>query len=210
MIVVHHLNNSRSQRVLWLLEELRVPYEVVRYQRDPETRFAPRELKSAHPLGKSPVIVDGGQTIAETGLIFEYLCDRYDNGTLAPSKGVGADNPERLRWLYWLHYAEGSGMPPLLLKLVISGLPPTAAAELQAKFVDPQVALQVDYWEAQLDRIGWFAGPKFSAADVIMGFPVESAVLRLGMGANRPNLKAFLERIHARAAYQRAQQRGQG
>jgi glutathione S-transferase len=210
VIVVHHLNNSRSQRVLWLLEELGVPYEVARYQRDPETRLAPRELKSVHPLGKSPIIVDDGQTIAETGLIFEYLCDHYDNGALAPSKGVDADKSERLRWLYWLHYAEGSGMPPLLLKLVISGLPPTAAAELQEKLVDPQVALQVDYWEAQLDRTGWFAGPKFRAADVIMGFPVEAAVLRLGMGANRSNLKAFLDRIHARAAYQRAQQRGQG
>jgi glutathione S-transferase len=210
MIIVHHLNNSRSQRILWLLEELGVPYEVVRYQRDPQTRLAPQELKTVHPLGKSPVIVDDGQTVAETGLIFEYLCDRYGAGALAPAKSAGADSTERLRWLYWLHYAEGSGMPPLLLKLLVAGMPSTAVAEVQTRFVDPQAMLHVDYWEAELGRSGWFAGPEFSAADVIMGFPVESAVLRLKMGTNRPNLHAFLDRIHARAAYQRAQQRGGG
>jgi glutathione S-transferase len=208
MIVVHHLNKSRSHRVLWLLEELGVPYEVVRHQRDPQTRFAPPELKMVHPLGKSPVIVDDGQTVAETGLIFECLCDRYDRGSLAPAKSAGANSPERLRWLYWMHYAEGSGMPPLLLKLVIAGLPPAEVAEVQSRFVDPQVALQVEYWENALSQSGWFAGSDFSAADIIMGFPVESAVLRLGMGANRPNLHAFLERIHARPAYQRAKVRG--
>jgi glutathione S-transferase len=208
MIIVHHLNNSRSHRVLWLLEELGVPYDVVRHQRDPKTRFAPPELKRLHPLGKSPVLIEDGQMIAETGLIFEYLCDRYDRGSLAPAKTVGANSPERLRWLYWLHYAEGSGMPPLLLKLVMAGLPSSAVSDVQAQMVDPQVTLQVNFWEATLGASAWFAGPNFSAADVIMGFPVESAVRRLGVGADRTNLHAFLERIHARPAFQRAQERG--
>ena len=118
MLIVHHLNNSRSQRVLWLLEELGVPYEVKRYERNTETMLAPPELKQVHPLGKSPVITDDGLTIAETGLICEYLCDRYGQGRLAPTKSIGVDSPERLRWLYWLHYAEGSAMPPLLLRLI--------------------------------------------------------------------------------------------
>jgi glutathione S-transferase len=208
MIVVHHLNKSRSHRVLWLLEELGVPYEVVLYHRDLQTRLAPPELKTIHALGKSPVIVEDGQTVAETGLIFEYLCDRYDRGSLAPVKSAGPNSPQRLRWLYWMHYAEGSGMPPLLLKLAIAGLPPAAVAQVQSQFVDPQVALQVEYWENTLSQSGWFAGSDFSAADIIMGFPVESAVLRFGMGTNRPNLHAFLERIRARPAYQRAKQRG--
>ncbi len=114
MIVVHHLNNSRSQRVLWLLEELGVPYEIRKYQRDPETMLAPPELLKVHPLGKSPVITDDGLTIAETGAIVEYLVERYGNGRLVPSAGT----PEKLRYTYWLHFAEGSAMPPLLLKLI--------------------------------------------------------------------------------------------
>ncbi len=219
MLVVHHLNNSRSQRVLWLLEELGVPYEVKRYERNKETMLAPPELKQVHPLGKSPVITDGGLTIAETGLICEYLCDRYGQGRLAPAKSTGVDSAERLRWLYWLHYAEGSAMPPLLLGLVFGAMPQRAPALMrplvkaiaqraQDGFVNPQIKLHLDYWEAELGGSGWFAGPEFSAADVMMSFPVEAAAARVGYGADRTNLKAFLERIHARPAYSRALERG--
>ena len=219
MLIVHHLNNSRSQRVLWLLEELGVPYEVKRYERNRQTMLAPPELKQVHPLGKSPVITDDGLTIAETGLIMEYVCDRYGQGRLAPIKSVGVDSAERLRWLYWLHYAEGSAMPFLLLKLVFGALPQRApglmrplvkaiAGRAETGFVDPQLALHLGYWEGELAASGWFAGPAFSAADVMMSFPVEAAASRVGYGPDRPNLRAFLEHIHARPAYQRALERG--
>ena len=219
MLVVHHLNDSRSQRVLWLLEELGVPYEVKRYERNSKTMLGPPELKAVHPLGKSPVITDGELTLAETGLITEYVCDRYGQGRLAPPKQVGVDSPERLRWLYWLHYAEGSAMPPLLLKLVFGAMPQRApalmkplvkaiAGKAEDGFINPQLKLHADYWEAQLAGSGWFAGPEFSAADVMMSFPVEAGASRVGYGEDRPNLRAFLARIHARAAYKRALERG--
>ena len=215
MLVVHHLNNSRSQRVLWLLEELDVAYEVKRYERDAATMLAPPELKAVHPLGKSPVVTDDGLTLAETGLIVEYLCDRYGEGRLAPAKSAGVDSAERLRWLYWLHYAEGSIMPLLLLKLVFDALPRRApalmrpvvrsiASRAEQGFGGPQLKLHLDYLEGELARTGWFAGSAFSAADVIMSFPVEAAASRVGYGADRPNLQGFLKRIHDRPAYQRA------
>ncbi|MBC6980498.1 glutathione S-transferase family protein [Caulobacter sp. 17J80-11] len=214
MIVVHHLNNSRSQRVLWLLEELGLPYEVKRYQRNAKTMLAPPELKAIHPLGKSPVITDGGQTVAETGAIIEYLLETYGQGRLIPAAGT----PERLRFTYWLHYAEGSAMSPLLLKLVFANLPKRApfllkglvgsvAAKAQSSFIDPQLKTHVDYWEAELGKADWFAGSEFSAADVQMSFPVEVAAVRVGF-KGRPKLQAFLERIQARPAYQRALERG--
>lgn len=219
MLVVHHLNNSRSQRVLWLLEELGLPYEVKRYERNSQTMLAPAELKAIHPLGKSPVVADGAYTLAETGLIVEYLCDRYGEGRLAPAKSAGLDSPERLRWLYWLHYAEGSAMPPLLLKLVFGALPTRSPALLrplvkaiahraEQGFIGPQVKLHLDYWEGALAESGWFAGPGFSAADVMMSFPVEAAGSRVGFGPERPKLSTFLQRIHERPAYQRALERG--
>ena len=219
MLVVHHLNNSRSQRVLWLLEELELPYEVKRYARDAVTMLAPPELKAVHPLGKSPVLTDGGQTLAETGLIVEYLCDRYGEGRLAPAKSAGVDSAERLRWLYWLHYAEGSIMPLLLLKLVFDALPRRSPALMrplvqsianraEQGFGGPQLKLHLDYLEGELAATGWFAGPAFSAADVIMSFPLEAAASRVGYGADRPNLQGFLKRIHDRPAYQRALERG--
>jgi glutathione S-transferase len=219
MLLVHHLNNSRSQRVLWLLEELGTPYEVKRYERNSRTMLAPPELKAVHPLGKSPVVTDGDLTLAETGLIVEYLCDRYAEERLAPAKSAGVDSAERLRWLYWLHYAEGSAMPPLLLKLVFSALPRRSPALLrplvkaiagkaEAGFIGPQIRLHLDHWEAALAQTGWFAGPQFSAADVMMSFPVEAAGSRVGYGADRPNLSDFLRRIHARPAYRRALERG--
>lgn len=216
MIVVHHLNNSRSQRILWLLEELGVPYEIKRYQRDPKTMLAPSELRAVHPLGKSPVITDGELTLAESGAIIEYLADRYGAGTLIPAHGT----PERLRCNYWLHYAEGSAMPPLLLKLVFrrvetSPMPffvkPIAkgiAHKVQHGFVDPQLKLHLNYLEGELGKSAWFAGDAFSAADIQLSFPLEAFAARGGLDASYPRLSAFLQRIHARPAYQRALQQG--
>jgi len=216
MIIVHHLNNSRSQRVLWLLEELGVPYEVKRYQRDPATMLAPPALFAVHPLGKSPVIVDGAVTVAESGAIIEYLIDHYGGGRLIPPLGT----PERLRYTYWLHYAEGSAMPPLLLKLVfdrvengpvpwpISIVARGISATVKKVFIGPQLKLHLDYMEADLAAHPWFAGDEFTAADVQMSFPLEAAASRAGLNASRPHLAAFLDRIHARDAYKRALERG--
>ncbi|PQV53977.1 glutathione S-transferase [Paraburkholderia sp. BL21I4N1] len=216
MLTVHHLNNSRSQRVLWLLEELGVPYEIKRYQRDPKTMLAPPELRAVHPLGKSPVITDDGQTIAESGAIIEYLIGKYGQGRFAPAPGT----PEHLRYTYWLHYAEGSVMPPLLLKLValrIAGAPmpffakPIArkiAATLQSTFIDPQLKLHLGYIDKELSATGWFVGNDFTAADVQMSFPLEAATARGGMEGQIPAIAGFLKRIHARPAYQRALERG--
>jgi len=215
MLTVHHLNSSRSHRVLWLLEELGLDYEIRRYQRDPKTMLAPPELRAVHPLGKSPVLTDDGRTIAESGAILEYVVERHGQGRLAPPAG----SPERLRWTYWLHYAEGSAMPPLLLKLVFAHLPTAAPALLrplvraiagkaQASFIDPQLRTHVDYWEQSLRETPWFAGAEFSAADIQMSYPVEVASSRVGYGPERARLKAFLTAIHARPAYQRALERG--
>ncbi len=212
MITVHHLNNSRSQRVLWLLEELGLPYEVKRYQRDPATMLAPPSLRAVHPLGKSPVISDGAATVAESGAIVDYLIERHGGGRLRPPDGT----PERLRYGYWLHYAEGSLMPPLLLGLVASRIAGPAvpwyarpvargiAAGLRDRFVAPQIKLHLDYLEGELAARDWFAGPEFTAADVQMSFPLEAAAARAGLDASRPRLTDWLARIHARPAYQRA------
>jgi glutathione S-transferase len=212
MITVHHLNNSRSQRVLWLLEELEIPYEVKRYERDATTMLAPAALKAVHPLGKSPVITDGDVTLAESGAIIEYLAGKYAGGRLVPP----ANTPERLRYTYWLHYAEGSLMPPLLMSLIFSRVRnapapffvrPIArgiADKVMNSFVSPNIKLHLDYLEGELGRTAWFAGNEFSAADVQMSFPLEAAATRGGLDGSRPKLKAFLERIHARPAYQRA------
>ena len=216
MIIVHHLNNSRSQRVLWMLEELELPYEVKRYERDPVTSLAPASLRAVHPLGKSPVITDGNATIAESGAIIEYLLDRYADGRLRPA----AESADRLRLTYWLHYAEGSVMPPLLLNLVFAKVArgpapffvrPIAraiAAKVQKSFITPQLELHLDYMESELGKSTWFAGSEFSAADIQMSFPLEAAAMRGGLDATRPLLWAFLQRIHARPAYQRALEKG--
>jgi len=216
MLTVHHLNNSRSQRVLWLLEELGVPYEIRRYARDPKTMLAPPELRAVHPLGKSPVITDGDETIAESGAIIEYLLERYGNGRFEPAKGT----PDYRKFRYWMHYAEGSAMPPLLLKLValrIGSAPmpffakPIAkkiASTLQSSFVDPQIALHMGYIDETLRATGWFAGNDFTAADIQMSFPLEAASARGDQGSKHPAVKRFLETIHARPAYQRALERG--
>ncbi|TGN78953.1 glutathione S-transferase [Bradyrhizobium yuanmingense] len=214
MLTVHHLNNSRSQRVLWLLEELGVPYEIVRYQRQPDMR-APKELRAIHPLGKSPVITDNGNTIAESGAIIEYLIATYGNGQLIPAPGT----PERLRYTYWLHYAEGSAMQPLLLKLLFTLMPKRAPALLRplvrkvsnqalTALVNPQLKQHMDYWEGELGKSEWFAGSEFTAADIQMSFPLEAAQARGGLEQGHPKAMAFLERIHARPAYARALEKG--
>jgi glutathione S-transferase len=216
MVVVHHLNNSRSQRVLWLLEELGVPYEVQRYERDAKTMLAPPALLAIHPLGKSPVIVDGDVTVAESGAIIEYLVSKYGDGRLIPPAGT----EQRLRYTYWLHYAEGSAMTPLLLKLVfdristnpapwpISAIARRIAATVTNTFIAPNLQRHFDFIESELKARTWFAGEQLTAADVQMSFPLEIAVPRAGLNAGRPKSTAFLQRIHARDAYKRALERG--
>ena len=217
MLTVHHLNNSRSQRVLWLLEELELPYEIVHYQRDRKTMLAPASLKAVHPLGKSPVVTtDDGATLAESGAIIESLIERYGQGRLAPAAG----SPEALRYRYWLHFAEGTAMSPLLLKLVFdrietSKMPffakPVAkaiAAKAKSAFINPNIASHLNFMEVELGKSEWFAGDAFTGADIQMSFPVEASQARGGLDAKRPKLMAYLERIHARPAYQRALQRG--
>jgi glutathione S-transferase len=216
MITVHHLNNSRSQRVLWLLEELELPYDIKHYQRDAKTMLAPHELRAVHPLGKSPVISDGDTVVAESGAIVEYLVERHGNGRLMPQPG----SDEALRWRYWLHFAEGSAMPPLLMKLVfdkVASAPmpffvkPVArsiAAKVMSMMVTPNLERNLDFMESELGRSAWFAGDQFSAADIQMSFPVEASAQRAGLNASRPKLMAWLKKIHARPAYKRALKRG--
>jgi glutathione S-transferase len=214
MLTVHHLNNSRSQRVLWLLEELGLQYEIVRYQRGPDMR-APKELRDIHPLGKSPVITDAGKTIAESGAIVEYLTQAYGDGRLLPRPNT----PERLRYTYWLHYAEGSAMPPLLLKLLFTVMPKRTPALLRplvrkvssqvlTALVNPQLKQHMAFWEEELSKTTWFAGDEFTAADIQMSFPLEAAEARAGLEQGHPKAVAFLERIHARPAYIRALEKG--
>jgi glutathione S-transferase len=214
MIVVHHLNASRSQRVIWLLEELGVPYEVKRYERDPKTMLAPPALKAVHPLGKSPVITDGDKTIAETGTIVEYLIGTYGNGRLIPAPGT----PELLRYNYWMHYAEGSAMPPLVMKLVFGKIPDSPQlpffirpiARLITKgvtesYIDPQIKNHISLWDSELAKSKFFAGPDLTGADIMMSFPVEAAASR---GTLTPRLTDYLQTIHARPAYQAALKTG--
>ena len=215
MITVHHLNNSRSQRVLWLLEELGVAYEVKRYERDAKTMLAPPELLAVHPLGKSPVIVDGDGTLAESGAIIEYLVEKNPASAMAPARGTA----EWVRYLYWLHFAEGSAMPPLLLKLILDRIatappwpirPIVAAVVRRAndRLATPRLAENLDLMEAELNRSTWFAGDAFSAADIQMSYPIEASVRRAGLDQRRPKLMAYLDRIHQRPAYRRAVERG--
>ena len=216
MITVHHLNNSRSQRVLWLLEELGLPYEITRYKRDPQTMLAPASLREVHPLGKSPVITDGELTLAESGAIIEYLVDRYGNGRLVPALGTS----EHLRYTYWLHYAEGSAMPPLLLKLTfdqieknpmpffVRPIARSIVSRVKSSFIEPQIAQHLNYMEAELGKSTWFAGNEFTAADIQISFPLEAAVARAGLNPSRPKLMAFLNCIHTRPAYKKALERG--
>ncbi len=220
MITLHHLENSRSQRVLWLLEELGLPYRVQPYARDPKTMLAPPELARVHPLGKSPVITEGEGaqrvTVAESGAIVEYLVDTHGAGRLRPPAGT----PEARRYTYWLHFAEGSAMPPLLLKLVfdkvrsapvpffIKPVVKGVADKVTSSFIAPNISRQLDFMETELASRDWFAGPEFTAADIQMSFPLEAAAARAGLNASRPRLMDWLARIHARPAYQRALEAG--
>jgi glutathione S-transferase len=215
MVIVHHLEDSRSQRVLWLLEELGTPYEVKRYNRDPETSLAPPELYNIHPLGKSPVITDGDIAVAETGAIFEYLIETYDQaGRLKPPPGsqVARD------YTYWLHYAEGSAMTNLLLKLVFSRLPERAprlmrplvkqvSGRAEEGFIDPRIQEHVAWWEQSLSESDFFVGDELSGADIMMSFPLEAAATRTDL-SSCPNIAGFLTRIHNRPAYLAALERG--
>jgi glutathione S-transferase len=216
MITVHHLNNSRSQRVLWLLEEFGVPYEIKHYKRDATTMLAPPELRAVHPLGKSPVITEGEVTVAESGAIVEYLIEQHGQGKLIPAPGT----PERRRYTYWLHFAEGSAMTPLLMKLVFnkietSPMPffirPVArgiAAKVNESFINPNIKNHLDFMEAELGKSPWFAGQELTGADIQMSFPLEASAARAGLDAGRPRLMDWLARIHARPAYQRALAKG--
>ncbi|NTF32519.1 glutathione S-transferase family protein [Rhizobium skierniewicense] len=214
MITVHYLENSRAHRILWLLEELGLDYDVKTYARGPDMR-APKSLKAVHPLGKSPVIEDGGKIYAESGAIIEYLIDTYGKGAFRPEKGAD----DYRRYVYWLHYAEGSAMPLLLLKLLFSRIPsqvpfflrPVAqliSKGVSSKLVDPQLADHTAYWEAELARHGLFAGGELTGADIAMSFPVEAAMSRAAGAADQPAIRRFLETIRARPAYQRALKKG--
>jgi glutathione S-transferase len=215
MIIVHHLENSRSQRILWLLEELGVPYDIKRYARDRKTLLAPEALRTVHPLGKSPVITDGEVTVAESGAIIEYLLGRYGEYRLKPDPGT----PEALRYTYWLHYAEGSLMPPLVMKLVFARIKKQPGPiplrpvvhlicnKVLSTFVNPQVQLHLRYVEGELRKTSWFAGEDFTAADIQMSYPLEVAAGRASFDEH-PRLVAWLQQIHSRPAYQRALQRG--
>ncbi|WP_148863630.1 glutathione S-transferase family protein [Marinobacter fonticola] len=216
MITVHHLNNSRSQRVLWMLEELGVPYDITRYQRDPKTMQAPESLKQVHPLGKAPVITDGELTIAESGAILDYLAHTYGRKTMLPEPGT----QQWIDYTYWLHYAEGSLMPPLLLRLVFEKLKtnpmpffvrPVAkgiANKTNEAFISPRIKSHMDFVEAHLAKNEWFLGDKFSAADIQMSFPLESSLARGIVGRNRPKIRNYVRRFQALPAYQRALEKG--
>ena len=199
MIVVHHLNESRSQRILWLLEELGQPYDIRPYQRNATTRLAPPELQAVHPLGKSPVLEDGGVQLIESGAIVDYLIRRYGNGSLRPA----VDTPDFERYQQWLHYAEGSAMLPLLLKLYVSRLG-EAGAPLQPR-IDSELANHLGFVDRSLHGREWLLGDTFSGADVQMSFVGEAA---RGLRASYPALDAWVRRFQQRPAYRRALERG--
>jgi glutathione S-transferase len=221
MITVHHLEQSRSLRVLWMLEELGLEYEVVTYQRNPNSLLAPKALQGVHPLGKAPVLVDGDKVLAESGAILEYLVDVHDLQRRLSPPLAPLDAPERLRYRYWMHYAEGSAMPPLLLNLVFSRIRsspmpffvrPIArgiADKVTRAFIAPQLKLHLDWVEQALQEFRWFAGERFTAADIQMSFPLQAAAERADATTGRPALQAFLQRAQERPAYQRALLRAQ-
>lgn len=216
MLTIHHLENSRSQRILWLLEELGVEYEIKHYKRDRKTSLAPRELLAVHPLGKSPVITDGDVTVAESGAIVEYLVEHYDDGTLLPEAGT----PERLAYTYWLHYSEGTFMPLMIISLIMGRIEtapmpffikPVAkgiVGKVRSGYLDANVNRNLDFMESTLAESDWFCGDVMTAADIQMSFPVEAAEVRTDLARDYPNLGGFLERIRALPAYQAALEKG--
>ena len=216
MLTVHHLENSRSHRIVWLLEELGVDYQITRYGRDKETGLAPPELLEVHPLGKAPVITDGDKTIAESGAIIEYLIYEYDDGRLKPPDGTA----EQLAYTYWLHYAEGTFASLMLLSLVMGRIedaplpfflkPVTRgiASKVRDGYLDPNVKRNLEFMEATLSESTWFCGDRFTAADVQMSFPLEAAEVRADLSIDFPQLAAFLVTIRERPAYKAALDKG--
>jgi glutathione S-transferase len=216
MLTVHHLENSRSQRILWLLEELEVDYEIQRYERDKTTGLAPPELFAVHPLGKSPVISDDGVTVAESGLIVEYLIEKYGNGRLMPEIAT----PEHLQFRYWIHYAEGTFMPLMIISLILTRietapmpffLKPVAkkiAEKTRAAYSGPNTKLNLDYLETTLQNSAWFCGAEMSGADIMLSFPIEAAATRVNLSKDYPALEEFRQRIRKRPAYERALEKG--
>lgn len=215
MITLHHLENSRSQRALWLLEELGADYEIRRYERDPATGLAPPELRDIHPLGKSPVITDGHRVLAESGTIIEYLARTHGDGSWAPQP----DDPAYWDFSYWMHYAEGSMMPPLLLKLVFNKVRSAApllvrpvaagiAAQVDRTFTDPQIRAHFGFVDDHLAEHEWFAGESITAADIQMSFPLEAALARGTVGDEYPRVVEYVRRFQARPAYRRALEAG--
>ena len=222
MLTLHHLETSRSHRILWLLEELGVPYELRRYQRDPATRLAPPELKKIHPLGKSPVLTDGELVVAESGAILEYLAECYgaqapaELAHLEPARGTPAHRQCR----FWMHYAEGSLMNWLVMQLVFDSIPrqpmpffvrPVAralCADVQQKLIQPNVQAALAFMENHFAQHRWFAGEHLSLADFQMSFAVEAALARGAAASAWPHLHAYLQRIQARPAYQQALAKG--
>ncbi len=216
MITVHHLENSRSQRILWLLEELGVDYELKIYKRDAETSLAPKALEAIHPLGKSPVVTDGELVIAESGAIVEYLINKYGEGRFKPA----GDEQAQLDYNYWLHHAEGTAAAQLVMKLlftrikeqklpiIVKQIANKIADTVLSSYINPNVDRAVKHWEHALGKTGWFAGSEMTGADFMMSFPLEGASARAGLGDEYPNIKAFLKRIHALPAYQRGIKKG--
>ena len=200
-IIVHHLNNSRSQRILWLLEELNLPYDIRHHARDAVTNLAPDALLKVHPLGKSPMIEDDGKLVFESAAIVEYLCERHNRGNLVPARGTDL----HIRYLEFIHFAEGSVMTPILLNLYTARLGEAAAP------LHPRIQQQLDshfaFMDETLKATGWFVGGSLTGADIMMSFPAEAAV-KMGKAANLPNLSAFVEKIHARPAFQTALEKG--
>ena len=216
MLLVHHLENSRSQRILWLLEELGVDYEVRRWDRDPETSLAPKALRDYHPLGKAPMIEHDGEVIAETGAIVEYLLAKFDDGRLLPA----ADSDEHRQYLYWLHYAEGTFMPYMIISLIMSRIESTKmpffakpianriVGGVRSNFLDENIRRNLELMETTLSKQAWFCGERMTAADIVMSMPVEAAAVRVGLDERYPALANFADRIHALPAYRRALDKG--
>jgi glutathione S-transferase len=216
MLTIHHLERSRSQRILWLLEELGVDYEIELYKRDKTTSLAPPELLAIHPLGKSPVITDAGVTVAESGAIIEYLVGKYDDGRLLPADGT----PERLVYTYWLHYAEGTFMPLMVLSLIMGRIDtapmpffvkPIAkgiVSKVRNGYLDPNVQRNLDFMEASLSKSTWFCGEALTAADIQMSFAIEAAEVRADIASDYPNIERFLKQMRALPAYQSAIEKG--
>lgn len=215
MLTVHHLENSRSHRLLWLLEELEVPYQLKLYKRDAKTSLAPAELKNIHPLGKAPVITDGDRVVAESGAIIEYLVDTYGQGRLVPTPG----SEEFLRYRYWMHYAEGTLMPLLVMTLlfnrveraplIVRPIAKAISAQVRKAYLGPNLEANIGFLESELARSTWLAGDELSAADIQMSFPVEALMVRASQnGAALPNLTAYMARIQTRPAYARAVEKG--